>query len=293
MNDIIDDDFMDVDVDAVAAAIAMSTGGQVLAPSTMNGHEASVAPPATSAATSPSRMSTGASPGKTAAAAAATRRRSRASTAETGVYAQFMDRLLDRLSGKRARKSDGKSATNDASTATSEAKMTTISADIVRVLEHAERRGKRKLARAITGRLSTGVRSPVGATSSTSSHLRRVLGEAVAMSSMAATCKSDVASSTTKPVPSLDPRFTAGHALSSRHAVSSLKPTFTLQLYAHHFKLANYDGAFSYDGPMRVFVDAVDEQVLVPDLGDLLEEAQCPFYDGIMGCALTEFSYIS
>ena len=41
------------------------------------------------------------------------------------------------------------------------------------------------------------------------------------------------------------------------------------------------DGVFSYDGPMKVFAQAIDSQILLPDLLDVLDESnKHAFYDG-------------
>jgi hypothetical protein len=75
-----------------------------------------------------------------------------------------------------------------------------------------------------------------------------------------------------------------------------LLPSFVVRLYETHFKLDHLvrhrefnrcaisqpkqAETFAYEGPMKIFLEAIEQRKLLPDFLDLLDDAQVPFYDG-------------
>eukprot|EP00158_Paraphelidium_tribonemae_P008352 Partr_v1_DN28559_c3_g1_i4_m73167 putative Conserved hypothetical protein len=76
-----------------------------------------------------------------------------------------------------------------------------------------------------------------------------------------------------------DKRFSRGYTIDK---LRDLKPSISLHLYPSHFKVGCCDDLFEYDGPMQPFLDAVFQQRLIPDILDILESADCAFYDGCL-----------
>jgi hypothetical protein len=74
-----------------------------------------------------------------------------------------------------------------------------------------------------------------------------------------------------------DKRFCRGFGL---EMMRDLRPSLTVYLFPTHFKLEHFPEGFSYHGPMKSFITAIERQELVPEIMDLLEEFNCPFYDG-------------
>ena len=66
-----------------------------------------------------------------------------------------------------------------------------------------------------------------------------------------------------------------------------LTPSFKLFLFPTHFKLDHFPEGFSYTGPMKFLLDAVGTQTILPEMLDLMDELNAPFYDG---CVLVEIS---
>ncbi|GAA6002229.1 Spt20p [Rhodotorula paludigena] len=59
-------------------------------------------------------------------------------------------------------------------------------------------------------------------------------------------------------------------------------PSLVIHLYPTHFRFEHQHGNFSYDSPMKCFLEAVREQKLPTDLLDVLDEAGVVYYDGCL-----------
>ncbi|GAA6050189.1 hypothetical protein JCM3770_000445 [Rhodotorula araucariae] len=59
-------------------------------------------------------------------------------------------------------------------------------------------------------------------------------------------------------------------------------PSLVIHLYPTHFRFEHQHGNFSYDSPMKCFLEAVREQKLPTDLLDVLDDAGVVYYDGCL-----------
>ncbi|GAA5942113.1 hypothetical protein JCM3775_007405 [Rhodotorula graminis] len=59
-------------------------------------------------------------------------------------------------------------------------------------------------------------------------------------------------------------------------------PSLVIHLYPTHFRFEHQHGNFSYDSPMKCFLEAVREQKLPTDLLDVLDDAGIVYYDGCL-----------
>jgi hypothetical protein len=62
--------------------------------------------------------------------------------------------------------------------------------------------------------------------------------------------------------------------------LKDLKISLTVYLNPSHFKISGYDEVLGYHGPMKRFLQYISDEVLVPEVMDLLDESSCTFYDG-------------
>ncbi|GAA6002346.1 hypothetical protein JCM10207_001075 [Rhodosporidiobolus poonsookiae] len=59
-------------------------------------------------------------------------------------------------------------------------------------------------------------------------------------------------------------------------------PSLVIHLYPTHFRFDGQHGNFSYDSPMKCFLEAVREQKLPTDLLDVLDDSGVVYYDGCL-----------
>ncbi|KAM0787702.1 hypothetical protein ACM66B_003762 [Microbotryomycetes sp. NB124-2] len=59
-------------------------------------------------------------------------------------------------------------------------------------------------------------------------------------------------------------------------------PSLVLHLYPTHFRFEQQHGNFSYDSPMKCFLEAIREQRLPTDLLDVLDDAGIRYYEGCL-----------
>ncbi|CEQ40344.1 SPOSA6832_01980, partial [Sporobolomyces salmonicolor] len=59
-------------------------------------------------------------------------------------------------------------------------------------------------------------------------------------------------------------------------------PSLVVHLYPTHFRFEHQHGNFSYDSPMKCFLEAIREQKLPTDLLDVLDDAGIVYYDGCL-----------
>lgn len=57
-------------------------------------------------------------------------------------------------------------------------------------------------------------------------------------------------------------------------------PSIVVHLYPNHFRFEHSIGNFSYDHPIKCFLEAIREQKLPTDLLDLLDQSNVVYYDG-------------
>ncbi|KAI8055124.1 Spt20 family-domain-containing protein [Syncephalis plumigaleata] len=62
-------------------------------------------------------------------------------------------------------------------------------------------------------------------------------------------------------------------------------PSLVMHIYPTHFKFEHQDGVFLLTGVMKNFLQYIKDRRLPPDLIDVFEEANCPFYEG---CIIVE-----
>jgi len=84
-----------------------------------------------------------------------------------------------------------------------------------------------------------------------------------------------------------DPRFTHG-VYSLDKLTNDLKPALVLHLYPSHFTFDGLPGSYTYDGFMRNFLEAIDEQRIPAEVADLFDD-QAPFYDGCLVVELRNY----
>ncbi|GAA5907800.1 Spt20p [Sporobolomyces salmoneus] len=59
-------------------------------------------------------------------------------------------------------------------------------------------------------------------------------------------------------------------------------PSVVVHLYPNHFRFEHQHGNFSYDSPMKCFLESIREQKLPTDLLDVLDSSLIPYYDGCL-----------
>ncbi|GAA5829040.1 hypothetical protein JCM5353_000877 [Sporobolomyces roseus] len=59
-------------------------------------------------------------------------------------------------------------------------------------------------------------------------------------------------------------------------------PSIVVHLYPNHFRFEHSIGNFSYDHPIKCFLEAIREQKLPTDLLDLLDQSNVVYYDGCL-----------
>ncbi|KAM0748308.1 hypothetical protein T439DRAFT_328289 [Meredithblackwellia eburnea MCA 4105] len=59
-------------------------------------------------------------------------------------------------------------------------------------------------------------------------------------------------------------------------------PSLVVHLYHTHFRFEQQHGNFTYDSPMKCFLEAIREQKLPTDLLDVLDEAGVKYYEGCL-----------
>ena len=79
-----------------------------------------------------------------------------------------------------------------------------------------------------------------------------------------------------------DTRFTQGVFALDKLSSSDIKPALTLHLYSNHFTFEGLTGSYSYDGLMRGFLEAIDEQRIPAEVADLFDDTQVQYYDGCL-----------
>ncbi|KAL8279017.1 hypothetical protein RQP46_008686 [Phenoliferia psychrophenolica] len=61
-----------------------------------------------------------------------------------------------------------------------------------------------------------------------------------------------------------------------------VNPSLVVHLYHSHFRFEQQHGNFTYDSPMKCFLEAIREQKLPTDLLDVLDEAGVKYYEGCL-----------
>ncbi|GAA99372.1 uncharacterized protein L969DRAFT_16674 [Mixia osmundae IAM 14324] len=59
-------------------------------------------------------------------------------------------------------------------------------------------------------------------------------------------------------------------------------PSLTVHLHQNHFRFEHLAGTFTFDSPLKIFLDAMREQRLPHEMLDILDASAVPFYDGCL-----------